>query len=86
MTRYPCPCCHYLTLTEPGPGTFEICPVCFWEDDDVQLDDPDYEGGANRESLNQARASFRAIGASSPAHLGAVRPPTDEEKPPDRIA
>lgn len=26
-----CPCCGFLTLDERG--TFEICPVCFWEDD-----------------------------------------------------
>lgn len=26
-----CPCCHYKTLTERGQ--YEVCPVCFWEDD-----------------------------------------------------
>ena len=26
----------------------QISPVCFWEDDPVQLDDRDYKGGANR--------------------------------------
>ena len=28
---YPCPCCRYKTLAERGG--FDICPVCFWEDD-----------------------------------------------------
>ncbi len=37
--RYACPCCGYLTLTEKPPGTFAICPVCFWEDDEVQFKD-----------------------------------------------
>jgi Cysteine-rich CPCC len=58
--RYDCPCCDRPTLSEPPPGTYEICDVCGWEDDSVQFGDPDYEGGANRESLRQARAAFRA--------------------------
>ncbi len=29
--RFECPCCGYLTLDERG--TYDICPVCFWEDD-----------------------------------------------------
>jgi hypothetical protein len=31
-----CPCCGYLTLEERG--SYEICPVCWWEDDGQ--DDP----------------------------------------------
>lgn len=37
---------------------FEVCPVCGWEDDGVQRDDPDYGGGANHMSVNQARKAF----------------------------
>jgi Cysteine-rich CPCC len=44
---YPCPCCGYRTLPQEAGGTYALCPICFWEDDGVQLDDPDYEGGAN---------------------------------------
>ena len=39
-TRFPCPCCGYLTMGEPPPGSLVICPVCGWEDDAVQYDDP----------------------------------------------
>jgi len=49
----PCPCCGNCTLSEAG--AYEVCPVCLWEDDPVQLSDPDYIGGANQCSLNQAR-------------------------------
>lgn len=49
--RFACPCCSFLTLTELPPGTFEICPVCYWEDDNVQFADPEYVGGANRINL-----------------------------------
>jgi hypothetical protein len=62
--KFACPCCECLTLDEKPPGTFDICPVCGWEDDDAQFRDPDYEGGANRVSLAQARHLFLAIGAS----------------------
>lgn len=27
----PCPCCGYMTLDRRG--AYDICPVCFWEDD-----------------------------------------------------
>jgi hypothetical protein len=43
--KHPCPCCGYQTLREPPPGTFETCPVCRWEDDNIQFEDPTYEGG-----------------------------------------
>ncbi len=52
--KYTCPCCGYKTLEEEPPGTYEICNICFWEDDSVQFKEPDYEGGANEVSLKQA--------------------------------
>lgn len=57
--KYPCPCCGFYTLDNEPPGAYQICLVCWWEDDNVQFHDPDYRGGANRESLNEARAAFR---------------------------
>jgi hypothetical protein len=53
-----CPCCEERTLT--ARGAYEICRRCGWEDDPVQAADPDLRGGANRESLDQARAAWRA--------------------------
>jgi hypothetical protein len=65
---FACPCCRCLTLDERGG--FEICPVCFWEDDGQ--DDADaaiVRGGPNgRLSLEQARANYAAFGASSERH------------------
>lgn len=52
----PCPCCGSLTLS--ACGEYEICPVCNWEDDPVQAEDPDYSGGANVLSLKQARHNW----------------------------
>ena len=81
MSAYPCPCCGFLTLGESPPGSYEICPVCWWEDDQVQYRDPSYEGGANRVSLAQARRNFLDFGASDPDFVNQARPPRDEEKP-----
>jgi hypothetical protein len=62
MTSFPCPCCGHLTFGEP-PGSFDICPVCYWEDDIVQLRFPMWGGGANKPSLIEAQAAYRAFGA-----------------------
>lgn len=61
--RFSCPCCGYLTLDHPASGSYDICPVCFWEDDLVQNEDPAYAGGANEPSLTEARANFARFGA-----------------------
>jgi Cysteine-rich CPCC len=56
--RFRCWCCGQPTLQEEPVGSYEICPNCGWEDDLVQLQDPDYAGGANGSSLRDARRSF----------------------------
>jgi Cysteine-rich CPCC len=76
--RYPCPCCGYRTLDEP-PGSYEICRVCFWEDDLVQLRWPTYAGGANKPSLAEAQQAFAAMGAKQERVLHLVRPPAADE-------
>ena len=73
MKYYKCPCCGYKTLREEPPGTDEICNVCFWHDDYVQFQDPDYEGGANRVSLNQARENFIKFGVCEERLLEGIR-------------
>ena len=85
VTPYPCPCCGHLTLAEEPPGTFEVCPVCFWEDDDVQYRDPKFRGGANRVSLSEARENFASLGASSKEFIDQVRTPRPEELPEDQV-
>lgn len=54
----PCRCCGSLTIEEYG--SFEVCSVCDWEDDDIQFDDPDFSGGANELSLNEAKKQYQA--------------------------
>ena len=59
MFQYECPCCGQPGFTHPVDGTYDICPYCMWEDDPVQLKDPDFAGGANELSLNEAREKIR---------------------------
>ncbi|MES2386836.1 MAG: CPCC family cysteine-rich protein [Bacteroidota bacterium] len=79
--KYACPCCNYYTLEEPPntQPTFEICDVCFWQEDWVMQDSPDVGGGANIVSLNQARINFKAFGAAEDRGIPHVRPPKPDE-------
>ena len=45
-------------MDEQPPGTFQICPVCGWEDDNAQFDDPTLRGGANELSILEHRSRF----------------------------
>lgn len=80
MKRYTCPCCGYKTLTEEPPGTYEICTICFWEDDPVQFKDPDSKGGANTASLREAQKNFMEFGASIIKVLKYVRKPKSRDE------
>ena len=81
--KYTCPCCGYETLGEKPPGTYGICEICFWEDDGVQFNDPDYSGGANRPSLRQGQINYILLGACEESCMDAVRKPekSDEKDP-----
>ena len=60
-----CPCCeeHYFEYVD----FFETCPVCGWQDDGVQRNEPDYRGGANAESLNEYRSLWKMRKAAKKA-------------------
>jgi len=62
-----CPCCGHATLS--SRGAYQICPVCFWEDD----------GSDTGPTVCRARANFLLVGACSDADRAHVRPPTREE-------
>lgn len=51
---FPCPSCGFLVFSEPT-GSYEICDLCGWEDDHVQLAHPTMGGGANKLSLVQSQ-------------------------------
>jgi hypothetical protein len=74
-----CPCCGYATLETRGD--FEICPICFWEDDGQDdVDAAESKGGPNGSSLVEARRSFLLSGAAHADDLSAVRAPSTEDR------
>jgi len=79
--RYACPCCRCLTLDERGG--YEICPVCFWEDDGQDDHDADrVRGGPNGSmSLDDARRNYAAFGACDEKSKQHVRSPLPDELP-----
>ena len=79
MPKYTCPCCGYIVFNEPT-GSYEICPICYWEDDPVQAADPWFAGGANRPNLVDAQALFARYGAMEERFVTDVRPPLDSDR------
>ena len=72
---YPCPSCGLLVFDE-SPGSYDICPVCGWEDDHVQLAHPALRGGANRVSLFESQlAILRKLPIEVREHEGVLRDP-----------
>lgn len=54
---FKCPVCGKYTF-KSGPGSYEICPVCGWEDDKAQYKDPTLTGGANHLSLKEYKEQY----------------------------
>lgn len=65
MLRKYCECCK-ITLIDGEEDNHDICHVCGWEDDGVQSVDPDFYGGANNMSLNDARKYYAKILEENP--------------------
>ena len=54
---FKCPVCGKYTF-QSGPGSYEICPICGWENDKAQYKDPTLKGGANRLSLKEYKKQY----------------------------
>ncbi len=77
--KYFCPCCGYRTLNGKPPGTYQICPVCYWEDDYVQSMDASISGPPNGISLEEARSNFSKYSAVLERLKKYVRPARSDE-------
>lgn len=77
-----CPCCGYHTLCDP-PGSYDICPVCYWEEDCGTVDwcDMSSWGGANHMTIEIGRRNYEASGTCDGGPATICRPPTQEELP-----
>ena len=56
-----CPCCDYFSLEKRGG--YDICPICFWEDDGMDLNTIDNHSGPNHMTLREGRLNFIKLGA-----------------------
>ena len=72
MPEVQCPCCDYFSLEQRGQ--YDICKVCFWEDDGLDLDQLDQISGPNHMSLREARKNFATFGACDQKMLKNVIP------------
>ncbi len=76
--KYVCKCCGCAALD--SDDEYDICPVCFWEKDRTQESDPEYKGGANAVSLNEARKNYAEFGVGDKRFTEMVRRPETIEK------
>jgi len=72
MAKHPCECFGHRTLEEKPGGTYQICPVCYWEDAPF-ADDLTCERFSNGVSLRQAQRNFVELGAVSSDFINDVR-------------
>lgn len=71
---HPCPCCGYRTL--PSLGDYELCPVCWWEDDGGE---PWDFSGPNGQTLIEGQREFLALRRPYLLRSGKVRAPRKRE-------
>lgn len=77
--KYTCACCGFKTLEQELPGTYDICSICFWEDDEIQFLNPDDKEGANYVSLREAQRNFIKFGACDEESINFVRRPNQKD-------
>lgn len=76
--RVQCPVCLFHTLD--SIGAYDICPVCFWEDDMTGRHSCKARSAPNKWlTVEQAQANYKEFGASSHDRLQHVREPLDIE-------
>lgn len=51
-----CPVCELHNFA--SENDFDICPLCGWENDGVQMNDHDYWGGANELTVNESKVLY----------------------------
>ena len=71
-----CPCCGYRTL--PERGRYDLCPVCWWEDDGARTDAASLDG-PNAATLAEGQRLYQRYGTSALHGVKEVRPPNVDE-------
>ena len=68
----PCIVCNSDSF-EGGYGSYDICSVCKWQDDDAFVYNEPDEVGANGVSLNEAIENYKKYGISKPERYGILK-------------
>lgn len=71
-----CPCCGYRTL--PERGAYDLCPVCWWEDD-AAATDAESLAGPNGTTRAEGQRLYQRYGACDLRGVHRVRPPAPRE-------
>jgi len=71
-----CLCCGFNTLPKQPPGSYEICPICGWEDSHTE----NAIERSNDVTLREAQKNYDEIGACEPKWIDTVRRPTRHER------
>lgn len=61
-----CPVCGNDTFDD-NDYEYGICKECFWEYDLIQVENPEYSGGANKHSLNEYRKIYQKLKEANPS-------------------
>jgi hypothetical protein len=56
--KHKCPVCGEYEF--PGANSYDICPICNWEDSEFQLRNPDDPGGPNKPCLSEYKANWES--------------------------
>jgi hypothetical protein len=68
-------------MFEGPPGSYDICEICFWEDDALQLEfATTLAGGANGVTLEEAQRSYMVVAAKRPERAGDTRSPRPDDE------
>lgn len=65
---FSCPCCNYRSL--PLHGEYDICKVCFWEDDGTN--ELSIYSSVNKLTLTEGQNNFMKLGASHEIYLSSI--------------
>ncbi len=75
-SKYQCACCGYYTVLKEH----DLCPVCFWEEDWYQEQNPLHSSGANSVSLIEAKENYAKYLACEEDYKKLVRLPHTDER------
>ena len=87
IKKIQCPCCGNYSVCDDGSiPIVDICPICFWQYDEIAQEYADRIIGPNHGvSFNMAKENYKKYGAISLDRLQYVRKPLDEELPENNI-